>query len=164
MLGPVELVVMAFNDEHEARKVLKSLRKLQKQQVIRLFNAAVLVKNSAGKTTLQETEDVDTKRGVLFGAIAGALIGLLGGPGGAIVGAAAGAATGGMAADRIDLGFSGEFLDELKGSLKPGSSAILAIVEHKWVDRIVEELQRYEGKLLRHALKDEVAEQLAKSR
>ena len=163
MVGPVELIVAAFNDEGKAKQSLESLKKLEKEDVIMLVNAAVMVKDEEGKVSLKETQDVDSKRGAVFGAIAGGLIGLLGGPAGVLVGAAAGAATGGVAAGKIDMGFPDDTLKELQEALTPGSSAIVALIQHEWVDRAVAELEKEGAALFREALKDEIAEQLEES-
>ena len=96
----------------------------------------------------------------MFGAIAGGLIGLLGGPVGVIIGAAAGAATGGIAASKIDMGFPDDTLKELDDGLTPGSSAILALIQHQWVDTVVSKLEKTGAKLFRQALKEELAAQL----
>ena len=160
MVGPVELVIAAFNDEHKAKETLKILKELEKEEIIMLVNAAVMVKDEKGKVKLKETQDLDSKQGALFGAIAGGLIGLLGGPAGVLVGAAAGAATGGVAAHKIDMGFPDETLKEIQGALTPGSSAILALIQHEWIDRVVEELEKQGASLFREALKAEIAEQL----
>ncbi len=160
MIGPVELIIAAFNDEDEAGQALDALKKLEKEQIIMLVNAAVMVKDEKGKVKLKETQDVDSKRGAVFGAIAGGLIGLLGGPAGVIVGAAAGAATGGVAASKIDMGFPDDTLKELQQALTPGSSAILALIQHEWVDRVIEEMEKLGASLFREALKDEIAAQL----
>lgn len=160
---PISLVVYAYNGKGKANEVLKALQELQKRKVFTVLNAAVLVMDEDGKAKLRETEDVDAKRGALFGAIAGGLVGLLGGPAGVIVGAATGAVTGGVAAHTIDMGFSDEYLREIQESLKPGSSALIALVEHEWVERVIAELNEYEGTLFRKALKADIAAQLAAS-
>jgi uncharacterized membrane protein len=160
MVGPVELIIAAFNDEKKAKETLEVLKKLEKEEIIMLVNAAVMVKNENGKVNITETQDVDSKQGAIFGAIAGGLIGLLGGPAGVIVGATAGAATGGVAASKIDMGFPDETLEEIQSALTPGSSAILALIQHEWVDRVVEELEKQGASLFREELKAEIAEQL----
>ena len=160
MSAPVTLFVKAFTDEDQADVVLKALRKLDQQKVFNILNAAVLVRDEKGRTRMKETQDIDAKRGALFGAIAGGLLGLLGGPAGVIVGAAAGAATGGAAAHVIDMGFSDKYLKEIREGLPPGSSAVIALVEHEWVARVEEELDRFEGRLFRQALKADIASQL----
>ena len=159
METPISLVVYAYDEESKADQVLKALKELQKRRVFTVLNAAVLVMDMDGKAKLKETEDIRAGRGALFGAIAGALIGLLGGPAGVIVGAAAGAATGGMAAHQTDMGFSDEYLKEIQESLRPGSSALIALVEHEWVERVVEELREFEGALFLQALKADIATQ-----
>jgi len=161
MIGPIELIVAAFNEEHKANEVLKEIKIIEKDQVIILINAAVLVKDEKGRISVKETEDVSGGKGALFGAITGGLIGLIGGPVGVIVGAAAGAATGGISASKIDMGFPDEILKEMKEVLQPGSSAILALIQHEWVDRLVEELEKSEATLFRQALKEELSAQLS---
>jgi sporulation protein YlmC with PRC-barrel domain len=68
------------------------------------------------------------------------------------MGAAAGAGTGGMAARLIDLGFPKEFLRDLQDSLEPGSSALVALVEPTWIDRVIKELADPSGRLFRYTL------------
>jgi uncharacterized membrane protein len=156
----MELIVLAYNQEGKAREVLQAMKQLQKDRIISILNAAVLVKNKDGKTSLTETEDMDVKHGALFGAITGGLVGLLGGPSGVIVGAAAGAATGGVAARVMDMGFPDEYMRDLQQGLRPGSSAIVALVEDNWVERFAEAVEEYGGQLFRQALKAEIAAQL----
>jgi len=156
----VELIVLTFNEEGKANEVLQALKQLDKEGVIKVLDAAVLIKDQDGKAFLRETEDVDAKHGALFGAIAGGLIGLLGGPAGAIVGAAAGAATGGVAAHGIDMGFPDETLKDLQRGLQPGSSAIIALVEHKWVEKVIKALAEFGGRLFRQMLTDAIVDHL----
>jgi uncharacterized membrane protein len=161
MIGPVELIVAAFHSEGKAGEVLRQLRILEKDGDVFLVNAAVMSKDEQGQLSLSETQDVSSGKGAIFGAIAGGLIGWLGGPLGAVIGAAAGAATGGVAAGHIDMGFPDETLNELKDLLKPNDSAILALIQHQWVDRVIEELDRYGAILFRQALKEEISAQLS---
>jgi len=164
MIGPVELIVAAFNEENKAGEVLTELKAMDKKGVIAILNAAVMQKKDSGKINIKETEDIDARRGAIFGALTGGLIGLFGGPAGAIVGAAAGAAAGGVAANRIDMGFPDDVLEELQGSLQPGSSAIIALIQHEWLDRVLAELEKYDAKLFQQTLKDEIAAQLEKGK
>lgn len=156
----VELIVLAFEDKENALEALNFLDNLAKTAVIgKVRNAAVLIKDDQGEVTLTETQDIDRKHGAIFGAITGGLVGLVGGPVGMVVGAAAGAATGGAAAKRIDMGFSDKYLNKIKDYLKPGTSALIAIVEHEWRETVASELSQFGGQLFRQALTDEIIEQ-----
>lgn len=150
--APLELVVVAFRDERGAQEALQTLKGLKRDKVIGIVNAAVLVKDTSGKIHLKETADPDSKHGALFGAIVGGLLGLLGGPGGVVVGAAAGAATGGIAARQIDMGLPDEQLKDIAGSLQRGSSAIVAVIEHRWVADVLKELDEAAESVVRTQL------------
>jgi len=164
MIGAVELIVAAFDDEDKANQILKHLQNLQKDKVIDIINAAVMVKTGAGRTIIKETQDVNSSQGAIFGAIVGGVIGLIGGPAGVIAGAAAGAAAGGVTAHQVDMGFDDDMLAELKDGLPPGSSAIITMVEYQWVESTIRELDQAGAKIVRQALKDEIAVQIVKAR
>ncbi len=158
----IELVVVVFDGPEKAAESLKFLKKIKRRgSIAAIRNSAVLVKDKDGQVSLKEAEDVDKKQGTIFGAVTGGLIGLLAGPVGAVVGAAAGAATGRVAADKIDMGFSNEYLEEMQDSLQPGTSAIIALVEHQWRSSVTEALEDLGGKLFRQALPDEIVSQAA---
>jgi uncharacterized membrane protein len=59
------------------------------------------------------------------------------------------------------MGFPDDILKEIQGTLTPGSSAILALIQHEWVDRLVAELDKFGAEVFRQALKTEMAAQLA---
>jgi uncharacterized membrane protein len=156
MTAPLELLVAAFDGETGAETALKQLKEMQKDGVVSIVNAAVLVKTKDGRAVIKETEDVRAPAGAVFGAIVGGLVGLLGGPAGVIVGAAAGAATGGMAAHQIDMGFINKNLAHMQALLPAGSSAIIALVTLDWVERVVNALESLDARLWRQALNEDV--------
>ena len=149
---PLELIVSTYSDPHMAGTVLSQLKKMADDKNLDIRNAAIVVKDENGHVHLKDEEDVGAGAGALFGAITGGLIGLLGGPAGAIVGVVAGAAAGGAAAAIIDMGFSNDQLKELQTSMPAGSSALIVLVEHKWIEKLVGELEKNRGKLFRHEL------------
>jgi uncharacterized membrane protein len=151
-----ELVAIFFESQKKAGEMLDFLNDLQKRGTLKLRNAAVLSKDSSGKVSIRETEDVDAWRGTLFGAITGGIIGLVGGPIGALVGAVAGASAGGVAADWIDMGFPDEFLKKLELGLEPGKAALVLLVEHEWLENLSETMTGMEGVVLQHSLTDEM--------
>jgi uncharacterized membrane protein len=156
MDNPVELIVAAFDQEGRAGEVLAEIKELEKMKFIGVWNAAVITKDADGKLKLQETAEIKgIKRGAGIGAIAGGIIGILaGGPiGGIVLGAAAGARGGKV----IDLGFSDVELKEMGELMGPGSSAIIAVIEHKWVGDLEAVLEEFGAEIVRQQLRDEVA-------
>jgi uncharacterized membrane protein len=156
-----ELLVLAFAEEITAQKAMQALQRLVEEGQVSLRNAAVLVKNKEGRISAKEMGDIGLKQGALFGAIVGGLIGLVGGPVGAVVGAVAGATTGGVAAHAIDLGFPDDYLTDLQASLQPGSSALIVLAEKNWIDKIIQGLAQFDGHIIRHVLKEDLAAHLA---
>ena len=129
---PVQVIVAAFDDESSANAALDDLKKAKKERLIGIQAAAVLRKDADGKLHIKETADMGGRKGATMGGVAGAAIGLIAGPA-LIVPAAVGALVGGLASKWRDSGFSDERLKKLGEGLKPGSSAIVAVVEHRWV-------------------------------
>ena len=156
----VELLVKVYPAQGSAKAALHALEKRAGEKTLRLFSLAALEKDAAGIAQIHESQDVQPGYGALWGAIVGGLIGLLEGPVGVVIGAAAGAATGGLAARKLDIGFSHEFLEQLKTALQPDSSLLLVLVEQSWAEKTVQELEKSPGKLLRHVVKAGLVEQL----
>jgi uncharacterized membrane protein len=156
----VELVATIYDHPDGASEELDFVTKLHRARTINILDSALLVRDEDGATTLKETGDLDARQGRLFGAITGGLIGLAGGPVGAVVGALAGAGTGGLAAKRIDMGFSEEFLTGLQERLQPGTSALILLVEHGSTVKLSEALAKDEGVMFQQTLTDELIEEL----
>lgn len=156
----VELLARVFDTPEAADEALEFVQGLHRGKVIKILNAAVLVKAEDGTVTVHDTKEMAPKKGALVGAITGGLIGLIGGPIGAIVGAVAGAGAGGLSAKWIDMGFSDEFLDGLDDHLQPGSSALVILAEDRWVKPMSESLDALGGVVFRQTITDELAKQL----
>jgi len=156
---PVQLIVAAFKEEKTAKEALKALKEAKKAGLIKIENAAVLRKNEKGKLYIKETEDMGGGKGAAFGGVAGAVIGLIAGPA-LVVPAAVGALVGGLTAKLRDTGFSNQRLETLGEGLQPGSSAIVAVVEHTWVDKVEETLAEAEADVMTAEIKADIAAQL----
>ncbi|NJL33667.1 MAG: DUF1269 domain-containing protein [Chloroflexaceae bacterium] len=162
--APLDLIVLAYTDATTADTVLHDLQSFQKKGIIRLVNAAVIVKDKQGNTSIKETEDVDAAHGRCLVPSRARVIGLIGGPFGALIGAAAGAATGGASAHLIDMGFPDEQLKRLQEKLVPDSSALVALVENIWVERFYEALEETataaQAEVLQTSLEESITRQL----
>jgi uncharacterized membrane protein len=157
--NPVELIVAAFQDEKTAKVALEALKKAQRAKLVKIENAAVLRKDEKGKLHIKETHDMGGGKGAALGGVGGAAIGLIAGAALAAP-AVVGALVGGLVAKLRDSGFSDERLKTLGEGLTPGSSAIVAVVEHKWVAAVEAALAEAETDLLTLALQADIAEQL----
>ena len=69
-------------------------------------------------------------------------------------------ATIGWLASRRDRGFKNERLERLGEGLTLGSSAIIAVVEHKWVAELERELAEAGADVVTEALAQEIAAEL----
>jgi uncharacterized membrane protein len=156
---PVQLVVAAFQDEKAADEALKELKTLKRERLIGIENAAVIRKDENGKLHIRETADMGGGKGAVLGGVAGAAIGLIAGPA-LLVPAAVGALVGGLTAKLRDSGFSDERLETLGEGLTPGSSAIVAVIEHKWVAEVQKELEEAGADLVTAELQADIASQL----
>jgi uncharacterized membrane protein len=156
---PVQLIVAAFQDEKSAAEALQVLKEARREKLIGIQNAAVLRKDAKGKLHIKETADMGGGKGAALGGVAGAAIGLLAGPA-LLVPAAVGALLGGLAAKLRDSGFSDERLKALGENLRPGSSAIVAVVEHRWVDEVEQAMAEAGADAVTAALGADIATQL----
>lgn len=156
---PVQLIVAAFQDEKMAKEALKALKEARKDGLIKIENAAVLRKTEKGKLRIQETHDIGGGKGAALGGVAGGVIGLIAG---AALAApiAVGALVGGLAAKFRDSGFSDARLKEIGEGLTPGSSAIIAVVEHTWVAKVEEAVAEAGAQVFTEAIAADIAEQL----
>jgi uncharacterized membrane protein len=155
---PIQIVAAAFNSEDGAEQAFKSLKDAQGAGLVTINNVAVLTKDAAGKLHIKEPTDWGGGKGAVIGGVTGAALGLLAGPVGWAVGL--GALVGGLAAKLRDSGFSDERLRKLGASLKPGSSALVAVVEHRWVATLERQLAEAGADTLTEEISADIAREL----
>jgi uncharacterized membrane protein len=126
----IQLLIAAFQDEGGADAALKLLKEAKKENLINIKDAAVLRKDASGKLHISEVNDMTGTKGAGVGVVVGAALGILTG-GATLAIAGVGAIAGGLAAKLRDSGFKDERLKKLGESLKPGSSAIVALTGDK---------------------------------
>ena len=66
----------------------------------------------------------------------------------------------GPAGKKIDLGFSEQSLEGLKDYLKPGTSALIVLLEHGEYEQLSEIIAEEEGVSFRQTLTDKLVEKL----
>ena len=159
---PLQIIVAAFQEEDAADQALKALKEAKREKLISIDNAAVIKKDDDGKLHIKETADMGGGKGAGVGALVGGAIGLLAGPLGVAAGGALGAAVGGLTAKLYDGGFKDDRLRQIGTSLEPGTSAIIAVIEHRWVAELERELAEEGADVTTAALAADIAEQLQK--
>lgn len=155
-----DLVVVAYDGEDTADQVLNKLRQLQKEYLIDLEDAVVVVRDKNGKVRIKQAVplvSLSAVGGAAWGGLFGLLIGilflnpLLGWLTGAAMGAGAGALSGALA----DYGISDDFIKELGQTLQPGTSAIFMLVRRVNLDKALPELSKFGGKIIKTSLTHE---------
>ena len=156
--GPVELLVAAWPDAGTAGTALEELRAAKRQHLIGIRQAATLVVDAEGKLRITDTKDMTPGRGAVIGGVLGAGLGLMtGGVGWLLLG---GSAVGALAARARDGGLPDDRLRELGERMTPNSSAIVAVVELRWVADVEREFAELGADIVREALEQDLLEQL----
>ena len=127
-LGPVQLLVIAFEGGSFEGRILDELRRLREQDIVRLIDLLFVAKDEQGDVVELEQRDLSAEEAAEFGALVGTLIGLgtdgeaaiLGGP---PVDAAA--AQNGSLLPPKGVWF-------LADAIPTGTSAAVALIEHRW--------------------------------
>jgi uncharacterized membrane protein len=137
---PQSLIFAAYDSPNGAADAYKAMKESQKQGVIHVDAFAVISKDDKGRVKVQSTQ----KRGARAGAIVGALVGAIGGPAGAAVGAGAGGGIGFLSGSAV--GIPREDVNAIKASLEPGHSALIAVVDERWVVDLERSLHEAQAK------------------
>lgn len=151
------VVAVTFDDPEQATQMREALRGLEKQGLLSLDDAAVIVRDEDGKFKVKGQMD----RGVKTGAIAGGAIGLLLASiffpiGGIVLGALAGAGIGASARIGIDK----KFVQDIQESMPNNSSAIIIYVRHADPAAVRAAAEPFKGKVFQSTLDTDADEAL----
>jgi uncharacterized membrane protein len=135
-----------YENEVKAEEVRLALIKLQKEYLVDLVDAVVVVRDDKGRVRLRQMYNL-TLAGATSGGFWGALMGLifLNPLFGFAIGAAAGAVSGALR----DVGIDDNFMKELGQTLKPGTAALCVLIRQMTPDKVVEEIQKFGGVLIK---------------
>ncbi|MBO0837894.1 MAG: DUF1269 domain-containing protein [Actinobacteria bacterium] len=155
---PLQAVVAAFKTPDGASRALSQINGVDRD-VLHVREAAVLVREQSGRLEIKESHHI--ARGAVVGGVVGAVVGLVAGPVGWVT--VGGAAVGALANRLRDTGFPDARLKQIGQALTPGTSALVAIVEHRWVGELERMLRVAEADVATEAMRAEVAAQLDRS-
>ena len=146
------LVVGVFTDALKAEQVRLDLLHMQKERLIELDEVVVAVRETTGKIILHHASHL-TLPCALTGGFLGTLVGvILLNPVFAALGLAAGTALGAASCSLTDLGVDDKFVQDLGEHLKPGTSALFALVKGGGVDKVVEKVNQSGGRVFQTSL------------
>jgi uncharacterized membrane protein len=148
------LVVVSYKDIHKAEEVRLQLWKLQRDYLLDLEDAVVVVKSDKGKVKLHQAFDL-TSAGAINGGFWGSLIGLMFlNP---LLGLALGASAGAVSGALTDVGIDDNFMKKLGATMTPGSSSLFVLLRNaaSAPDKVLEELKGTGGTILKTSLSHE---------
>jgi len=155
-----DLIVFAFDNEGGAKEMADAVGKLQKQQLIKLEDAATVVRKGDGKPKVKQAQSL-VGAGALGGAFWGLLIGLLFfAP---WLGLVAGAIGGALGGKMTDIGIDDDFIKEVGDTIEPGHSALFLLIADWTEDKVLDELSHFDATIIRTSLTDEEDAQLRES-
>jgi uncharacterized membrane protein len=154
------ILVITFEDENQASAVLKSLKNLQNEDMLKLNDAAVIMKDKDGKVKINNMTESNVKSGAAIGGLIGLAIGTILFP---IAGIALGAAGGALVGKSLGDGVDKKFIQEVTDAIKPGNSAILFLVGQENAGMLITALEPYSGKIYQSSFDSDIEEELRKA-
>lgn len=141
-----DLVFIAFESEAKAEDVRNRVLALQKEYLIELGDAVVVVKDQEGRIKLNQMINM-TAAGAASGALWGTLVGFIFmAP---LLGTALGAASGALGGHFTDVGINDQFMKEAAEALRPGSAGLFLLIRKVTADKVLAELRGIGGVVMK---------------
>jgi uncharacterized membrane protein len=140
-LGPVQMLVLDFPENRFTGEILPELRRLREHDIVRLVDLLIVTKDDEGNVAVVQHSDLTQEEATQFGAIAGALVGL--GYAGE-EGAEAGAVSGAVALEDRHV-FDDQEAWYVADAIPNGSTAAIALLEHRWAIPLRDAIMRAGG-------------------
>lgn len=155
-----QLIVLGFDTEEEAGKVLESVRGGQKQGLLSLQDSAIITKDPDGKVHVKNQVSKGTWISTGVGGMLGILLAGIFAP---VTGLVLGLGGGALVGRLMDMGIDGKFVKETAESLKPGASALFLLVKDANPAGALAILRQYEGQVIQTTLSSEAEESLRRA-
>ncbi|ALA19109.1 MULTISPECIES: DUF1269 domain-containing protein [Chelatococcus] len=141
-----DLVFIAFPTEQKAEEVRQRVLALQREYLIELGDAVVVVKDDKGQIKLNQMLNL-TAAGAASGALWGALVGLIFlAP---LLGSAIGAASGALGGKLSDVGINDQFMKDAADALQPNTAGLFLLIRKMTTDKVLADLRGIGGTLMR---------------
>lgn len=140
-----DLVFIAFPTEAKAEEVRKKVLAMQREYLIELGDAVVVVKDEAGHIKLNQLMNLTTT-GAASGALWGTLIGFIFmAP---LLGTALGAASGALGGKLTDVGINDQFMKDTAAALQPNTAGLFLLIRKMTTDKVLADLRGSGGTLM----------------
>jgi uncharacterized membrane protein len=140
---PTEMALFAFPASDDAARAFRQIQALAGSSGPTVTAGVILVKDADGTIRTPATAGVDARSAPLLTALADALCGRAGGP------------------LMAEVGPTDEQLQAMRNAIAPGGSALLAALDAQIWTGAIEEVARFKGAVVRHALLDTIVRRLA---
>ena len=147
------LTVWKFGTAEGAEAAEATLADLSKQQLIKVYDAAIVSWPEGKKKPRTRQANDMTGRGALGGSFWGLLFGLLFFV--PLIGMAVGAAMGALAGSLTDVGISDQFIKQVREKVTPGTSALFVMTSDAVQDRVAQAFEGTDVELLATNLSNE---------
>jgi uncharacterized membrane protein len=157
MIQMSELIAIGYNDENTAAAAGDEARRLAKDLIIEADAIAVIRRDAEGKyhvTTTHHPVGTGATWGMFWGLLFGLLFFI------PVFGLAVGAGMGALMGKITKTGISKEFQEQVRGMVKPGTSALFMVVEKVTPDKAVEALSQFGGTVLKSSLSKDAEKEL----
>jgi uncharacterized membrane protein len=128
------LAVIAYPDQNTAANAFAALQRMQQELLIELEDVAWVTKAQDGKMKLHQSSSSTSV------AVAGMVIG---------------AASGALAGHLADYGLDDKWIKEVAGSIPPGGSALFVMARNTNQERVLPEMTKFGGTVLKTNLTPE---------
>jgi uncharacterized membrane protein len=140
------LSVWKFTDPQGANEALTTLKGLEREGLIDLYDAATVSWEPGAKKPKTHQMHSTTGAGALGGTFWGFLFGLIFFV--PILGMAIGAGAGALMGSMTDVGIDDEFIDRVRSEVTPGTSALFVMTDNAVIDKVKDAFAGKLGQLL----------------
>jgi uncharacterized membrane protein len=157
-VASAHLIAVGYEQEEIAERALAALRDLADERALELKDAALVVKDDAGRVELRQAKELAAGEAVVSGGSIGLLLGLaIGVP----VAAALFGLAGGGGLAMFDRGISDDRMRRFGEELRAGHAALFALVADVDWAQLQERLSLYGGEVAASELDEDVIASLA---
>ena len=144
-----DLIAIGYPDEATAEAAANEARRLARDLIIEHDAIAVIERDGEGKYHVHTSHHM-VGAGATWGMFWGLLFGVLFFV--PVIGIAVGAGLGALMGKVTKSGIDREFQEQVRGMLKPGTSALFLMVEKVTPDKAVEAMSKFGGTVLKTSL------------